>query len=50
MKQQIRDVVIYKDKYIKGPLFTNRAPEFISKYYNDLIISLKKFIDNALIQ
>ena len=50
MNQQIRDVIFNKDKYVKGPLFTNKAPVFITKYYNDLIISLKKIIDKVLTQ
>ena len=44
LKQQIEDVVLNKDKYIKGKIFNENAKNVIETYYNDLINEIKKYI------
>lgn len=44
LKQQIKDVVLNKNKYIKGVIFNDNAKNVIETYYNDLINEIKKYI------
>ena len=45
LKKQIEDVVLNIPEYSSGSLFTEQAPIYISKYYTDLTLNLKRIIN-----
>ena len=45
LEQQIKDVILNKNKYIEGNIFNDNAKNIIEIYYNDLIENIKKYLD-----
>ena len=45
LEQQIKHVILNKNKYIEGNIFNDNAKNIIEIYYNDLIENIKKYLD-----